>query len=104
MAGTTPGLPILLDSGPLGRLAHHARRPEDDQWLADMLAAQRVLLISEVAAFEVRRSLLLHANAHSVAHLDLLKASLIYVPITTAHMLKAAELWADARRRGKPTA
>lgn len=27
-----------------------------------------------------------------------------YLPITTAVMLKAAELWAEARRSGQPTA
>ena len=29
---------------------------------------------------------------------------LAYQPITTEIMLKAAELWANARKRGKPTA
>jgi predicted nucleic acid-binding protein len=36
--------------------------------------------------------------------LDRLQRNLIYSPITTAIMLRAAELWADARRQGVPTA
>lgn len=69
-----------------------------------MLAARVRLLISEVADYEVRRNLLLHRNLTSLARLDILKANLIYVPIATVHMLKAADLWADARLAGKPTA
>ena len=33
-----------------------------------------------------------------------MKATLDYAPITTTVMLKAAELWAQARRAGRPTA
>jgi predicted nucleic acid-binding protein len=40
----------------------------------------------------------------SVIRLDQLRQALIYRPINSANMLKAAELWADARKRGKPTA
>jgi predicted nucleic acid-binding protein len=69
-----------------------------------MLSARRPLLVPEIADFEVRRNLLLHKNARSLARLDILKADLIYTPITTAHMLKAAELWADSRLKGQPTA
>ncbi len=39
-----------------------------------------------------------------IRRLDQLKAAITYRPITTEVMLKAAELWAEARRRGRPTA
>jgi hypothetical protein len=39
-----------------------------------------------------------------VVRLDLLKRRLWYLPLTTDVMLRAAELWAQARRRGRPTA
>jgi len=52
----------------------------------------------------LRRELLAAHLTHSLAALDRLKADLIYLPITTPVMLKAAELWADARRHGTPTA
>ena len=38
------------------------------------------------------------------ARLDILKNSLGYLPLTTHVMLKAAELWAQARNSGLPTA
>jgi predicted nucleic acid-binding protein len=34
----------------------------------------------------------------------LLKSEIIYLPITTEVMLKAAQLWAQVRQQGKPTA
>ncbi|HEY9705595.1 MAG TPA: nucleic acid-binding protein, partial [Allocoleopsis sp.] len=36
--------------------------------------------------------------------LDLLKNTLIYLPISTEVMLLAAHLWAETRKAGKPTA
>ncbi|MDP9121507.1 MAG: nuclease, partial [Acidobacteriota bacterium] len=36
--------------------------------------------------------------------LDTAAASLSYLPIDTKTLRRAAELWADARRRGRPTA
>jgi predicted nucleic acid-binding protein len=40
----------------------------------------------------------------SINRLDRLKSVLNYLPINTEVMLKAAELWAEARNRGVPTA
>ena len=62
------------------------------------------MVVAEIADFEVRRSLLLAGLDAARRVLDLLKRSAVYQPITTTAMLKAAELWADARRRGRPTA
>lgn len=94
----------MLDSGPLGRIAHPRPNPEIIAWLNQLLDANATIMIPEITDYEVRRSLLLSGLTKSVARLDQLKHVLIYRPITTAIMLKAAELWADARKRGKPTA
>src|SRR5687768_5053140 len=94
----------MLDATPLGRLAHPAQRADDERRLRSLLSAGVVVLLPEVTDFEVRRNLLLHNLVASIRKLDLLKVTLVYVPITTAVMLKAADLWADARRRGHPTA
>jgi predicted nucleic acid-binding protein len=96
--------PIMLDSGPLGQLAHYKATPEITAWHDAMLAAGRTLILPEVADYEVRRSLILDNRHQSLVLLDGYKGSMVYQPITTAAMLRAAELWADARRRGKPTA
>jgi hypothetical protein len=39
-----------------------------------------------------------------IARLDALSRSIGYVPLSTAAMRRAAELWAAARREGRPTA
>jgi predicted nucleic acid-binding protein len=88
----------------LGRLANPAPNQELAEWLEGQVAANRVVCVPEATDFEVRRNLLLHNLRESIASLDALKKSLLYLPITTRVMLKAAELWAIARRAGKPTA
>ena len=94
----------MLDSGPLGKIAHPRPNPEIVEWLNQLLDANATIVIPEITDYEVRRSLLLSGLTKSVARLDQLKHVLVYRPITTSVMLKAAELWADARKRGKPTA
>lgn len=62
------------------------------------------MVLSAIADYELRRSLLLEGLTRSSARLDELEATLTYLPLTTEVMLEAAELWADARKRGLPTA
>ena len=65
---------------------------------------RRSVYLPEIADYEVRRELLRAGKASSIARLDALAAALKYVPLSTAAMRKAAELWADSRKAGKPTA
>ncbi|NUO83447.1 nuclease [candidate division KSB1 bacterium] len=95
---------VMLDSGPLGKIAHPHPNPAITAWLAQLLDANVAIIIPEITDYEVRRNLLLSNLTKSVARLDQLKQILIYTPITTTIMLRAAELWAEARKRGKPTA
>jgi len=62
------------------------------------------VIIPEIADYEVRRSFLLSELKKSLVRLNEFKQILTYLPITTKIMLKAAELWAEARKLGKPTA
>jgi predicted nucleic acid-binding protein len=96
--------PLLLDSGPLGRIAHPRANREITLWLDQLLVAGYAVILPEIADYEVRRGLLLEGLTASVRRLDQLKDVLTYLPLTTSTMLKAAELWAQARRRGVPTA
>jgi predicted nucleic acid-binding protein len=57
------------------------------------------VILPEIVDYEIRRELL-RANKLS----GLSKSEILYLPITTEIMLKAAELWAKARQQGKPTA
>ena len=63
-----------------------------------------MLCLPETADYELRRELLRMKSSGSIRRLDELKTRLRYAPITTEAMLKAAELWAEARSAGKPTA
>ncbi|HKB01570.1 MAG TPA: nucleic acid-binding protein [Gemmataceae bacterium] len=62
------------------------------------------VIIPEIADYEVRRELIRAGKASSIARLDALAAATNYLPLSTAAMRKAAELWAAARKAGKPTA
>ncbi len=61
-------------------------------------------MLPEIADYEVRRELLRAGKVAGIRRLDQLKTTITYRPITTEVMLKAAEFWAEARRRGRPTA
>ena len=95
--------PVMLDATPLGRLAHRKPDPADVRRLSELLWRGTTVLIPEIADYEVRRSLLLHGLSKSLRELDILKSRLRYIPISTPTMIKAAELWAEARRKGRPT-
>lgn len=72
--------------------------------MKESLTSGAQVLIPEIADYEVRRELLRANKTRSVARLNGLKSVLGYLPITTRVMLRAAELWAQARNMGKPTA
>ena len=95
---------VLLDSGPLGKIAHRRANPAITNWVRSLLAAGAKVVVPEIADYEVRRELIRSSRIQSLAHLDRLKETLIYLPISTEAMLAAAQLWADARNRGRPTA
>lgn len=98
---------VLLDSGPLGLLCHSRRSPITmacHQWLAALTAAGRRVMVPEITDYEVRRELLRLLRTAPVARLDALAQATEYLPLTTAAMRRAAELWAQARQQGQPTA
>jgi predicted nucleic acid-binding protein len=95
---------VLLDAGPLGMISHPRPTSEIVVWLSRLLAAGVKVLVPEVADYEVRRELLRARRAKGVKRLDDLKVALGFVPITSAAMLQAAQFWAEARRKGRPTA
>src|ERR671938_1468569 len=98
---------VLLDAGPLGMASNPkatARNIECYEWLEALIVNGARVLVSEIADYEVRRELLRAEKTQGIARLDLIKNTIGYLPITTSIMLKAAELWAEARRIGMPTA
>ena len=95
---------VFLDSGPLGILAHPRPNPDILDWLHRLLNRGVVIAMPEIADYEVRRELIRTKKTKSIHRLDECKTLVQYIPITTAAMLMAAELWALARSQGKPMA
>ena len=99
---------VLLDSGPLGMVTNpKATSPlhqECQLWLQSLPLKGYIIVLSEIADYEVRRELIRAGKKAGIKRLDELKSELPYRPLTTQVMLMAAQLWADARRRGRPTA
>jgi hypothetical protein len=99
---------IVLDSGPLGDACRKRGHPDVERltrWRIHANANGAIVAIPEIADYEVRRGLLWAGAIDGIDRLDDLREELRhYIPITTAAMRKAAELWADARRTGLATA
>ena len=95
---------IILDTGPLGKVAHPRPNAEVATWLRKIVASGALVIIPEIADYELRRNMLLEGMTSSLKRLDELKGLLRYMPLTTGIMMKAAEFWAVARKRGKPRA
>lgn len=94
----------MLDSGPLGRIAHPRPNREMAEWYERHLQQGTVFIITEIADYELRRELLRADLRESLLLLDRLGTALVYAPLTTATMRRAAELWAQVRGQGEPTA
>ena len=98
---------VLLDAGPLGMVTNPKSSPENEEcknWLAALVYKGIQVIIPEIADYEVRRELLRADKVRGLARLDALKGMLVYAPITTPVMLKAAEFWAAARKAGRQSA
>jgi predicted nucleic acid-binding protein len=98
---------ILLDTGPLGLVTNpklSAQSIACAQWLQIHITSGNRAIIPEIADYEVRRELLRAKKTKGIARLDDLAKILEYLPITTISMRQAAQLWAQARQQGQPTA
>ncbi len=99
---------IVLDSGPLGDACRKRGKPEVEEltnWRIQAKANGAIVAIPEIADYEVRRGLLLSGAREGIERLDDLRQELgAYIPISTDAMRKAAELWADSRKKGNATA
>ena len=98
----------MLDSGPLGIVTNpKAASPlsqEGKVWLQSLPLKGYIVMLPEIADYEVRRELIRADKTAGIRRLDQLKSQIPYRPLTTEVMVLAAQLWADARRRGRPTA
>ena len=97
---------VLLDAGPLSAVTHPRanRNREIAEWLKRLLRAGCHVVIPEIADYELRRELLRAGKTASIERLDDLKRLSRYAPLNTDMMLRAAELWAQARQTSQATA
>jgi predicted nucleic acid-binding protein len=98
---------VLLDTGPLGRLTSPKPSPINREcldWLISMISAQATVLVPEICDYELRRELARGKRTQAIKKLDDLRRATGFLPINSSVMLRAAELWAEARNRGLPTA
>lgn len=98
---------VFLDAGPIGLVTNPKLSPESTictRWLQALIISDILVIIPEIADYEVRRELLRANKVRGIARLDELANSLEYLPITTAAMRQATMFWAQARQQGQPTA
>jgi len=98
---------VMLDAGVLGLLRTPAGKSVEAadcaRWLAACMQAGKLVLVPEITDYEVRRELIRLGKAKAISQLDALAVATEYLPLTTAAMRRAAELWAQARQTGQPT-
>ena len=98
---------IFLDAGPLGLLSNPKSTQKTQacwQWLTALCVAGRRVIVPEITDYEIRRELVRLGLTGSVTQLDSLGKQIEYLGLNTDAMRKAAELWAQARQHGQPTA
>lgn len=105
---------LVLDTGVLGQLCHPrgVRNRPIVEWLVGLLRQIETpvrVFIPEIADYELRRKLIHlvqkgQASRRSIERLDDLERLLNYLPLDTEIMHHAAEIWAEARSEGVPTA
>lgn len=98
---------VLLDSGPLGLVTNPKESAESlscKDWLRQLTRDGHQALVLAITDYEVRRELKLYGKVNGLRNLDLLAASAGYVPLTPQALWMAADLWAQVRQAGLPTA
>ncbi len=101
-------LMVLLDTGVLGNVTNPNSKKSDNlacfNWLLSLPSRGYEVAIPEITDYELRRELLRGEKVKGIQKLDNIKAELVYLPITTSVMIRAAELWAEVRQIGQATA
>ncbi|MBW4537491.1 MAG: type II toxin-antitoxin system VapC family toxin [Pleurocapsa minor HA4230-MV1] len=102
---------VFIDSGVLGKLCNPNRTEETitiNDWLFSLLSKGIFVVSSYICDYEVRRSLILESlrkpNINGIEDLDELRNLVTFLPLSNEVMLEAANLWAEARIQGIPTA
>jgi predicted nucleic acid-binding protein len=100
---------IVLDSTPLGLIVQRREVRLADECrdrIATHVAAGGLVIVPEIVHYELRRELLRLGKSASLAALEVFCAAQPdrLLPLDSKALRLAAELWADTRRQGAPTA
>jgi predicted nucleic acid-binding protein len=98
---------VPLDAGIVGLLCSSPRLPEVaacTAWLARMDRAGVVVVVPDIALYEVRRELVRLKATAKLGRLEALRYTLSPAAVTQEAWSKAAEFWAFVRQAGLPTA
>ena len=100
---------IFLDSGPLGLLTHPKTSSEVvgiTTWIKIAASSGIRVVVPAVVYYELRRELLRANKIIGIQRLDAFvnAGSGQYLPLQDQALRLAAELWAQSRREGRPTA
>lgn len=97
---------VVLDTGILGLVTHPGGGDDArgcSEWFAVLVDLADVF-VPEIADYELRRELVRAEKPQSIQRLDRLETEIRYLPISTAAMRTAANMWATARQQGYQTA
>jgi predicted nucleic acid-binding protein len=100
---------LILDSGPLGLLTHPQRTAEVlaiIEWASRCILSGTRIMVPSIVYYEMKRELLRAKKTFGIARLDAFvnAAPGRYLPLSDETLRLAAELWAQARQAGRPTA
>ncbi len=100
---------IYIDTGVLGLITHPNASLEVKQvreWVLTMETAGHRLVVPAVADYELRRELIRSPQKKGLMRLDEFIAAKPnrFLSITDDALKSGAELWAEARNKGKPSA
>lgn len=99
---------VVLDATPASQLAHPEKFAGIKEWLQDVIASGRRVVLPEVSDYEARRGFQYLREKHPrrqkvrrrISRLDDLAGDLYYAPITTGQMKRAADVWGEAKFKG----
>jgi predicted nucleic acid-binding protein len=98
---------VVLDASPVGLLSHPRQSPPSlacHQWVSRLVRRGVRVCLPEIIDYEIRREAILRESTQGLALLDRLPDLVEYMPIRSPAIRRAAQLWAEARKRGLPTA
>lgn len=100
---------LLLDSGPLGLLTHPQRTADVIdviEWASKCILSGTRIVVPAIVYYEMKRELLRAKKTFGIGRLDAFVNATPgrYLPLSDEALRLAAELWAQARQAGRPTA